>query len=161
MSRSEDTIEVDAPAQRTWEVVSDPRYLPLVDPTSTVRLLSGEWTSVGSRHHVVHRVGRSVVDSVHEITRAESPHLVEERATSRWSVVTGSAEVRRIGDDRSALIVRHDVEWGDSFSALVARILYPLAGPPARRRLLKAIARVAESTDVPSADDEPHLGQER
>jgi hypothetical protein len=148
VSTFEDAIEIDAPAERTFELVADPRHLSLIDPTASVRLLAGDWTTIGSRHHVTNRYGRSLIDSVHEITRFEPPCLVEKRITSRGTVMVARSEVRPIGTDRSVLIVRGRIEWGGSFLDLVSRLLFPLTGPPSRRKALRRIKTAIESVDV-------------
>ena len=160
MSTFEDAIGIDAPVERTFELVANPRHLPLLDPTANVRLLSEDWTAVGSRHHVTNRVSGTVIDSVHEITRFEPPHVVEERITARGTTVVAMSEIRPIGHDRSTLVVRGQIEWGGSFLELVSRLLSPLAGPPSRRKALLSIKAVVESTD-PSVDGAAgHLGEE-
>lgn len=160
MSAFEDIIEIDAPVERTFELAADPRHLPLIDPTATVRLLSGEWTSVGSRHHVTNRVGGSLIDSVHEITRFEPPRILEERITTRGTTMVARSEVRPMGQDRAVLVVRGEIEWGGSFLEFVVRILSPLTGPPARRRALRRIKAVVEKTDLSADGAVAHLGEE-
>ena len=148
MSTFEDAIDIDAPAERTFELTANPRYLPLTDPTASVRLLAGDWTTIGSRHHVTNRYGRSLIDSVHEITRFEPPHIVEERITSRGTVMIATSEVRPIDTERSVLIVRGRIEWGGSFFELVSRLLFPLTGPPSRRKALGRMKAAIESADL-------------
>ena len=160
MSTFEDAIEIDAPAERTFELTANPRHLPHIDPTATVRLLSGEWTEVGSRHHVTNRVGGADIDSVHEITRFEPPYVVEERITARGTTMTATSEIRPIGHDRSILIVSGQIEWGGSFLELVSRLLSPLAGPPSRRKALRRIKAVVEAADLSVDGVEAHLGEE-
>ncbi len=141
-------------------MVSDPRHIPRIDPSASVRLLSGGWTDVGSRHHVTNRYGGSTVDSVHEITRYEQPVLVEERMTTRGSVMTVLVEVGAVGADRSVLVMRGDIEWGGSFAEFAGRLLQPLLGPPQRRRELRRLNAAIESWNGSTPEPEPHLGQE-
>jgi polyketide cyclase/dehydrase/lipid transport protein len=161
VSRFEEAIEVEASAERTFEFAANPRHLSRIDPSASVRLLSGGWTDVGSRHHVTNRYRTGVVDSVHEITRYEPPRLAEERVTMRTSVMLGQTEVRSIGPDRSVVIVRGEIDWGRSFLELVNRLLEPLWAPPMRRRALRRIKAVIESMDEPSPETEPHLPEKR
>ena len=161
MSTFEDVVEIDASVERTFEIVANPRHLPLLDPTATVRLLSEDWTAVGSRHLVTDRVGGSVIDSVHEITRFDSPHLVEERITARGTVMVATSEVRPIGHDRSVLIIRGRIEWGGSFLELASRLLSPLTGPSSRRKALRRIKSVVETSDSSAESAEAHFGEKR
>ena len=161
MTRFEDAIEIDAPAERAFELAADPRHLSRIDPSTRVRLLSGGWTDVGSRHHVTRRLGGVDVDSVHELMRYEPPRLVEERVTTRGSVMTAQLEVRATGPDRCVLVVRGEIAWGGSFTEAVSRLLHPLTGPPMRRRALRRIKAAAEARDPSAPDVEAHLGKER
>ena len=160
MSRFEEAIEVDAPAALTFELAANPRHLPRIDPSVSVRLLSGGWTDVGSRHHVTRRFMGGTIDSVDEIIRYDPPRLAEERVTQGSSVMVGQIEVRPIGRDRSVLIIRGEIEWGGSFKELVSRLLYPLAGPPTRRRDIRRMKAVVEATDPSLLEAETHLGEE-
>jgi hypothetical protein len=161
VSRFEEAVEIDAPASRTFAVVSDPRLIPRIDPSASVRLLSGGWTDVGSRHHVTNRYGGSTIDSVHEITRYERPVLMEERITTRGSLMTVLVEVRAVGADRSVLIMRGDIAWGGSFTEVVGRLLQPMIGPPQRRRELRRLKAAIESWNGSTSERQPHLGKER
>lgn len=160
MSRFEDAIEIDAPAERAFDFAADPRNLPRIDPSASIRLLSGGWTEVGSRHHVTNRRGRSTIDSVHEITRYEPPQLVEERITSRTTVMVVQTEIRPIGQERSVVIVRGETEWGGSLVELVSRLIEPLTGPPMRRRALARLKEAIEDPGAASPDPEAHLREE-
>jgi hypothetical protein len=146
--RFEDSIEIDAPAERSFEIAANPQLLPRIDPSASVRLISGDnWTDVGSRHHVTNRYPGGMVDSVHEITRYEPPHLVEERVTQWTSVMFGQTEVRSLGPDRSVLIIRGEIEWGSSLTELVSRFLEPLIAPARLRRSLRRAKAAIEAAD--------------
>jgi uncharacterized protein YndB with AHSA1/START domain len=160
VTRFEDAIEIDAPADRVFELAADPRHLPRIDPSTRVRLLSGGWTEVGSRHHVTSRFGGADVDAVHEITRYEPPRVIEERVTTRGSVMTAQLEVRATAIDRCVLVVHGEIAWGGSFSEAVSRLLHPLTGPPMRRKALRRIKVAAEAPDPSTADAEAHLREE-
>lgn len=133
MSHFEDSIELNVPIERAWELISNPEALPDIQPDTTVKLLSGAWTEVGSKHLVSQRVGRTWVDQVHEITRLEAPHLLEERATWRGSTAMSQAELRSLGPASCQLIMRAEVEYGSSLGELVARLSSPFAGRQRRR----------------------------
>ncbi len=161
VSRFEEAIEVEAPPDRAFAVVSDPRHIPRIDPSATVRLLSGGWTDLGARHHVTNRYGGSTIDSVHEITRYEPPVLVEERITTRGSVMTVLLEVRAFRAGRSALVMRGEIDWGGSFTEVLGRVLQPILGPVQRRRELSLLKAAIESWDGSVAEPQARLGEER
>jgi Polyketide cyclase / dehydrase and lipid transport len=160
VSRFEEAIEIAAPAARVFDMAADPRNLPRIDPRTSVELLSGAWTRPGSRHHVTHRRGGSIVDEVHEVIRYEPPRLAEERSTTRGTIVTARMEVRPMGPDRCVLVLTGEIDWGGSFVELVARLLHPLTGPPGRRRALERIRDAVDEAERSSPDPESHLGEE-
>lgn len=148
MSRFEDSIELDVPIERAWELISNPEALPEIQPDTSVKLLSGEWTEIGSRHLVSQRVGRTWIDQVHEITRFEAPHLLEEQATWRGSRAMSQAELRPLGPASCQLTMRAEVQHGWSFAEVVARLSSPFAGRQRRRWLQQLKAAIEQRASL-------------
>lgn len=75
--------------------------------------------------------------------------------------MVATSEVRPIGHDRSVLTVRGRIEWVGSFLELASRLLSPLTGPSSRRKALRRIKSVVETSDLSADGAKAHFGEKR
>jgi hypothetical protein len=142
------SVEVAAPVGTTWLALTDWERQREWIPATTVRVVSGNGRSVGSRLEAFTGVGGIGVTDTMEIVNWEPPVRCTVRHLGLLVRGTGTFHVQTKGPQRSVFV------WAEEFTppfGPVGKVGWMLARPAftlALRRSLRAFARFAENYTV-------------
>ncbi len=106
----EESIELDAPAERVWAYVMDwPRQSTWI-PRTIVRVIDGDGESVGSSIDAWTGVGKVGFHDTMQITAWEPPSRCDVVHTGRVIRGSGIFEVVALGENRSRFDWREELE---------------------------------------------------
>jgi uncharacterized protein YndB with AHSA1/START domain len=137
----EDTIAIDAPPARVWELVGDVRRMSEWSPqVDSVRLREGfDHVDLGAEFTNLNHEGDMTWKTHGEVVRWEPGHAIAFRITENW--VVWSFHIEPLADLRTRLTQRRDTPDGISDFSLRATESY-LGGQEAFTAILRAGMRL-------------------
>ena len=138
-------IEVDAPIDRVWSIVTDPeRMLTFMAGVTRWQVESDPPTGLGARYRMLFRVGSAEVGGLVEVVEWEEPF------DFAWTSVTGLDQrgrwrLRKAGRGRTRVEIR--LAYGVAGSGLSGWLAERMAAPTVRghlRRSLQQLRRLVE-----------------
>jgi uncharacterized membrane protein len=143
--RATANIQVAAPIEAVWKIVSDPtRALSFMSGITRWEVVSDEPTGLGARYRMLMRVGSAEVGGLIEVVEWEPP------CEFAWTSVTGVDQrgrfrLRRANNGRTRVELR--LAYGVAGSGPFGWIAEQLAAPTVRghlRRSLQQLGRLVE-----------------
>ena len=149
-------IDVAAPAQLVWGLVTDPtRYLHFMNGMTRWEVTSEQERGLGARYRTRMRVGSAEVGGLVEIVECDEPRDLA------WTSVTGIDQrgrwrLREIGSARPAARTRVELrmQYGVAGGGVIGWIAEQVAAPAVRenlRRSLQELRRQAEHEQARAA----------
>jgi uncharacterized membrane protein len=138
-------IEVAAPVQSVWEIVSDPeRALSFMSGITRWEVSTDPPTGLGARYRMLFRVGSAEVGGLIEIVEWDEPREFA------WTSITGLDQrgrfrLRECGPGRTRVELR--LAYGVAGSGLMGWVAEQVAAPTVRghqRRTLRQLKRLVE-----------------
>ena len=137
---------IDAPPERVFEVLSDPRsYGEWVVGSREIRDVDRDWPRPGGRfHHTVGWLGPLTVADNTEVEEIDPPRSIVLRARTRpWAVVRVELYVKPEDDGRTRVIMYESTVGGLATRAASTLLGLPLWGR--NTESLRRLKRIAES----------------
>jgi uncharacterized protein YndB with AHSA1/START domain len=139
---------IHAPIERVWAVVGDLNTHASWSPEHyEMAWTSGEPNEIGSRFHSIGSIpGTAHNENDVEITERVAPTKLAFRANDPQGVFLNEWNLRAIGDDETEVSYTVTFPKMHGIAAVLAPIVFPLAGKSDVRKRLEMLRRKVEAT---------------
>ncbi|QWC84901.1 SRPBCC family protein [Nocardioidaceae bacterium] len=143
------TTDVDAPAERVWEILTDldgsPARLTAIE--SVERLDGGGPVQVGTRWKETRRMfGQSATEEM-EVVAMDAPRSYTVGAESGGAVYRTVLAVDPLGEERSRLSMSFDAAPTGRVAAVLATVMSPVVSRSMRRALARDLADIKDAAE--------------
>jgi uncharacterized membrane protein len=138
-------VHVSAPAERVWEIISDPAHvLSFMSGMTRWEVEGDQRTGLGARYRMLFRVGSAEVGGLIELVEFAAPRDMA------WTSVTGLDQrgrwrLRPASGDRTR--VELSLAYGVAGSGLPGWLAEHIAAPTVRRHLRRSLQQLKRLVD--------------